>query len=101
PVEEQWIRAQRMAALGLFQTLHPDDCTPETLARTLESLVSVKPAATSSVGQPAPINLNALPELTLAIINLLMQASWSRISSPSEKPFSPRHVFHQAALQSF
>ncbi|MCB9709915.1 MAG: glycosyltransferase [Nitrospiraceae bacterium] len=101
PVEEQWIRAQRMAALGLFQTLHPDDCTPETLTRTLESLVSVKPAATSSMGQPAPINLNALPELTLAIINLLMQASWSRITSPSEKPFSPRHVFHQAALQSF
>jgi predicted glycosyltransferase len=24
PVEEQWIRAQRMAELGLFAAIHPD-----------------------------------------------------------------------------
>lgn len=32
PVEEQWIRAERMARLGLFTALHPDTLSPRRLA---------------------------------------------------------------------
>lgn len=31
PVQEQWIRAERMAGLGLFKTIHPDLLTPAAL----------------------------------------------------------------------
>jgi predicted glycosyltransferase len=32
PVQEQLIRAERMARKGVFRALHPDHLTPETLA---------------------------------------------------------------------
>ena len=32
PVAEQWIRAERMARLGLFSVIHPRDLTPTVLA---------------------------------------------------------------------
>jgi predicted glycosyltransferase len=35
PVEEQWIRAERMARLGLFETIHPDQLTPATLTQAV------------------------------------------------------------------
>jgi len=35
PVEEQWIRAQRMARLGLFETIHPDQLTPATFTQAV------------------------------------------------------------------
>ena len=31
PVQEQWIRAERMAKLGLLKTIHPDELTPKRL----------------------------------------------------------------------
>jgi predicted glycosyltransferase len=35
PVEEQWIRAERMARLGLFEVIHPDHLTPATLTQAV------------------------------------------------------------------
>jgi predicted glycosyltransferase len=35
PVEEQWIRAERMARLGLLTTIHPDSLTPQDLLRAV------------------------------------------------------------------
>ncbi len=32
PVQEQWIRADRLARKGVFRALHPDDLTPHKLA---------------------------------------------------------------------
>lgn len=37
PVQEQWIRAQRMAALGLLRMLHPDQLTPANLWQALRA----------------------------------------------------------------
>lgn len=37
PVQEQWIRAQRMSELGLLRAIHPADLTPQTLAAALQS----------------------------------------------------------------
>ena len=38
PVEEQWLRASRMAAQGMVECLHPDEMTPETLTASLHRM---------------------------------------------------------------
>ena len=35
PVQEQWIRAERMAKLGLLQVIHPEELTPKRLLNTV------------------------------------------------------------------
>src|SRR6266853_368421 len=35
PVQEQWMRAERMAQLGLLRTIHPDHVTPMKLMRAV------------------------------------------------------------------
>lgn len=37
PVQEQWIRAQRLQSLGLFRALHPDRLTPEQLTEAIDT----------------------------------------------------------------
>ncbi|HKX30955.1 MAG TPA: glycosyltransferase [Blastocatellia bacterium] len=67
PTEEQWIRADRMSRLGLFQTLHPDQLTPERLMRALsESL-----ASPSEPARPGPVDLNALSVIAKRVEELL------------------------------
>ena len=65
PVEEQWIRAERMARLGLLVTIHPDSLTPQGLLRTI--------LAELSSDQPLhpTLNLDALPTLTNHVSMLL------------------------------
>ncbi len=61
PVEEQWIRAERMARLGLFEAIHPDDLTPQILAvALLEKLHSPH----SDVTAFDQLDLGALPRIT-------------------------------------
>ena len=65
PVEEQWIRAERMARLGLLTTIHPDSLTPQDLLRTaLMELSSDQP-------QRPVLDLTALPTLTGHVSMLL------------------------------
>ncbi|MDB9527263.1 glycosyltransferase [Oscillatoria sp. CS-180] len=65
PVEEQWIRAQRMAELGLFSAVHPDVLTPAHLAQNLLEELQATPST------PAyQLDLNALPRITEALLNL-------------------------------
>jgi predicted glycosyltransferase len=60
PVSEQWIRAERMAARGLFRTLHPDKTTPEILMKE----VSAELSAHRVCSRPsATINMEALPRI--------------------------------------
>ena len=40
PVAEQWIRAQRMAALGLLRTIHPEQLSPMRLLKTVQEELS-------------------------------------------------------------
>ncbi len=35
PVQEQWIRAQRMARLGLLKAIHPDELNPEIMIQAV------------------------------------------------------------------
>jgi predicted glycosyltransferase len=65
PVEEQWIRAERMARLGLLATIHPDSLTPQDLLRTvLLELSSDQPLRPT-------LDLAALPTLTNHVLMLL------------------------------
>jgi predicted glycosyltransferase len=65
PTEEQWIRAEKMARLGLFKAIHPDDLTPERLMSCLRDSLARD-------GDVAPaINLNALPVVAERVKALL------------------------------
>ena len=48
PVQEQWIRAQRLARLGLMRAIHPEQLTAHALAETVREeidCVNVRPRA--------------------------------------------------------
>jgi predicted glycosyltransferase len=57
PVAEQWIRAERMARLGLFSVIHPRDLTPTVLAKAVGSELDTNADARAPTGR---LNLNAL-----------------------------------------
>ena len=65
PVEEQWIRAERMARLGLLATIHPDSLTPHDLLRAI--LMELSPEQSL---RPT-LNLDALPTLKHHVSMLL------------------------------
>ncbi|NCJ07581.1 glycosyltransferase [Synechococcales cyanobacterium C] len=66
PVQEQWIRAERMAQMGLFEVIHPDHLTPEAL---MQSLLSQLAAPMSQ--PPTAIDMDALPRITNLMLGLL------------------------------
>jgi predicted glycosyltransferase len=68
PVEEQWIRAERMARLGLFCAIHPDYLTPELLMQQLQSELE-------DVDEMAPprLDMNALPRIVEYLSRLIYQ----------------------------
>jgi predicted glycosyltransferase len=72
PVEEQWIRARRMAELGLFTAIHPDALTPAGLAQALQRELGIH-TVVPSYG----LDLNALPRITAGLVNLVSEAGGS------------------------
>ncbi len=58
PVEEQWIRAERMARLDLLATIHPDSLTHHNLLHTMLAELS------SDLPLRPTLDLTALPTLT-------------------------------------
>ncbi|NJL47537.1 MAG: glycosyltransferase [Leptolyngbyaceae cyanobacterium SM2_5_2] len=86
PVEEQWIRAKRMAELGLFAAIHPDQLTPQVLAQAIrqELCQSARDTQAGSESASSPgfwsfadyvLDLNALPRITEAMLGLLLSRS--------------------------
>ena len=69
PVQEQWIRAQRMGELGVFQVMHPEYLTGTALLQSVNAQVK-KPQPAESA---SPINLNALPRISENIKCLLRE----------------------------
>jgi predicted glycosyltransferase len=68
PVQEQWIRAQRMAEFGLFEAIHPDNLTPQSLINAvLEQLRS----DTSFLPPLARLDLEALPRISYYLSTLV------------------------------
>jgi len=64
PVQEQWIRAERMAARGLLRALHPDALSAQSLGAALaeELAALVRPSGT----RPA-LNMSGLDNVTASI----------------------------------
>lgn len=58
PVQEQLIRAERMAALGFVRYVHPDQLTPETMRAALLDQLHADQASSAN-----RINLDALPNI--------------------------------------
>jgi predicted glycosyltransferase len=74
PVQEQWIRAERMAQLGLLRAIHPDQLTTEILMQTIAEELA-KPI--SSHKCQYQINLKGLSGVCEAISLLLEQVKYS------------------------
>lgn len=68
PVREQWIRAERMAEFGLFQTIHPHVLTPEHL---MESVLAQLEENIPHLPPVTHLDLNALPCIEREISQLL------------------------------
>jgi len=69
PVQEQGIRAERMAALGLLRTVHPDRLTPQHLLAAVQQEVA---ATLHGDGEnPASMLLDGLDEVAQAIFRLI------------------------------
>ena len=83
PVEEQWIRASRMAELSLLHTIHPEDLTPEYLMATVQAVLRPDSNNLKTSFQPS---LDALPNLAMSVLNHLMEGSWQESVFPREDP---------------
>jgi len=81
PVEEQGIRASRMAELNLIHTIHPDDLTPDYLMATVQGLLR---PTTTHFKTTCQLSLDALPNLAMSVLNHLMEGSWQENILPRE-----------------
>ncbi|MDJ0705008.1 MAG: glycosyltransferase [Leptolyngbyaceae cyanobacterium MO_188.B28] len=61
PVEEQWIRAQRMAKLDLFKVIHPDSLTPQGLINAVQEQLQ---QPDNVIPLFSRLDMNALPKIT-------------------------------------
>lgn len=81
PVEEQWIRAERMAKMRLFKMLHPDRLTPQQLMQTL--LEELDMARNAVLSMPY-LDMDALPRIADYLSELLHSSSRILATSYSE-----------------
>lgn len=75
PREEQLIRAERLAARGLLDVLHPSHCTPEALAQWV--------AGTPRPGDITPVRMHTATELHAMLAAILSPSAVSRASRRS------------------
>lgn len=71
PVAEQWIRAQRLANLGLFRVIHPDCVNPANIHHAIDNLL----AQNGVVPLQPRINLDALPRIAAHVAELARVAA--------------------------
>jgi predicted glycosyltransferase len=68
PVKEQWIRAEKMARLGLFSVVHPQQLTPDTLAAAILKALSTR---THDGNVSDRVDMNALANVARCTRRLL------------------------------
>lgn len=89
PVEEQHIRARRMAAFGLLRMLHPDQMTAGTLLQAVQSELA---SLARRDALPQLSTLDGLERVTAAIFGLIELESVPRRESTSREPGSRLHM---------
>jgi predicted glycosyltransferase len=87
PVAEQWIRAERMARLGLLQVIHPDQLTPVRLIRALQDALG---GENGDGAAPLQLDLGALPRISHYICSLLND----------DRPCQWEQTIHRARVRS-
>jgi predicted glycosyltransferase len=75
--EEQTLRADRLAARGLVDLLHPRDLTPRRLAHAIQDALAAAPPAVD-------LNLNGLARASQAISSFL--------DNPTPRPLTPTRI---------
>ncbi len=70
PVEEQLIRAEKMAQFGLFKTVHPEHLTPTSL---IEAVLAQLHSENNHLPPVSHLDLDALPRIELEITHLLFR----------------------------
>jgi predicted glycosyltransferase len=75
PVKEQWIRAERMAKLGLLRTIHPHEINPELLMKTVQEELDKTDVPPHSLYE---INLDGLLGVCSSINELMDSAPYAR-----------------------
>lgn len=80
PVAEQWIRAERLAAMGIFRVVHPDQLQPSVLLRELRAELAGcdDPAARPA----AAIDMRGLARLREAVTELTQDLAATSGSYP-------------------
>ena len=82
PVQEQLIRAERMASFGLFTLIHPEILTPENL---MEAVFTQLNSRRKHLPPVSRLDLNALPRIEQEISKLLFsEFAWSQIHHTDE-----------------
>lgn len=83
PVQEQCIRAERLAALGLLRCVHPDRLTPRHLIDVvLEEIASLDGCAAN----PVTIRLDGLEQVGRAIFRLIGMRRYEARRDTAERP---------------
>ncbi|MEO1208330.1 MAG: glycosyltransferase [Cyanobacteria bacterium J06638_20] len=85
PVEEQWIRANRMAERGWLHAIHPDQLTPQRLASAVQEAIA--PNSEAAVVEPS-IDLNGLPRIAQLLLALVPSKAPKRSSVVYPQRFS-------------
>lgn len=82
PVLEQWIRASRMARLGLFKAVHPDELAPEILIRAVLEQLNHNDHRISPIERI--VDLDGSPRITRHISALLKGEEFALFQSNLE-----------------
>jgi len=86
PVQEQWIRAERMQARGLLRAIHPDELTPHGLLDAVVEELSRDDVENLPLQQ---FEMDGLPRISAAVFTLLDQV---RVASKVARPASRKQV---------
>ena len=79
PVQEQWIRAQKMDALGLLSAIHPDLLSPEGLLRAVGEQLAMRNVHATGL---YAADMGGLPRVSRWITGLLEQADAKPFTQP-------------------
>lgn len=78
PVQEQWMRAERMAARGLMRVLHPDALEPHTLLNTVREELDRRDRNSPALEL---FEMSGLPRVRAALLDLLYETDSMRAAA--------------------
>jgi predicted glycosyltransferase len=90
PVAEQAIRAERMAKLGTFCTLHPETLTPETLRSQLDQALDPRTPMPPDAAYPDMEGLSRLADYLISLLGHRAPTTPFPWRPPTPKTYHPQ-----------